>query len=93
MHFEFNGNVYKQLNPLAMGYASSNVIAYVLINYSRTKYLSECPPDPAEYRSFYYKRYLENEFILFIYFNQAADSYKFLIQGTPKLISLLKANQ
>ena len=73
-YFKFNGSVFKQLNSLAMGSALSPVIANIFLNSFETKYLSECP---AEYRPFYYRRYLDDTFILFNNFNQATNFYNY----------------
>ena len=73
-YFKFNGKIYKQLNGLAMGSALSPVIANIFLNSFEAKYLTECP---IEFRPFYYKRYLDDTFILFKDFTQATNFYKY----------------
>ena len=73
-YFKCNGSIYKQLNSLAMGSALTPVTANIFLNSFETKYLSECP---AECRPFYYRRYLDDTFILFNNFNQATNFYNY----------------
>ena len=59
---------------LLLGSALSPIIANIFLNSFETKYLSECPP---EYQLFYYRRYLDDTFILFNRFNQATNFYNY----------------
>ena len=53
----------------------SPVITNIFLIAFETKYLSECS---AEHQPFYYRRYLDDTFILFNHFNQATNYYKYL---------------
>jgi len=71
-YFNFNGNIYKQIDGLAMGSPLSPIVANVFLDKLETEFLNDCP---AEFKPKFYLRYLDDTFILF---NNADESKLFL---------------
>ena len=61
-YFNFDKTVYKQIAGLAMGSAASPVIANVFLNHFETTVLNNCP---ADFKPKFYRRYLDDTFLLF----------------------------
>lgn len=100
-YFKFNNSIYKQLDGLAMGSSLSPIIANIFLNDFETKHLNNCP---AQFRPTFYRRYLDDTFILFDtesnarsflnYFNSKHETINFTFEGetSDRSISFLDVN-
>ena len=86
--FTFNNNIYKQKDGLAMGSPLSPVIANTFLKDFEEKHLESCP---INFKPIFYRRYLDDTFILFKckadselfyqYFNSRHPQVKFTLEG------------
>ena len=60
--FLFNGQLYRQRESLGMGLPLSLVIADIFMDFYEQKWLADCP---AEFAPLYYKRYVDDCFLVF----------------------------
>ena len=60
--FTFNSKFYKQTEGLGMGLPLGPTFANIFMCFHETKWLSDCP---TEYRHIFYKRYIDDTFLLF----------------------------
>ena len=60
--FYFNDNLYEQLDGLAMGGPLGGHLANIFLCYNEKRWLEQCP---LEFKPLYYKRYLDDTFIIF----------------------------
>ena len=60
--FAFNGKYYKQKDGLGMGLPLSPTVANIFLCYHERKWIQECP---AEFRPVFYRRYVDDTFLLF----------------------------
>ena len=60
--FAFNGKYYKQKDGLGMGLPLSPTLANIFLCYHERKWIQECP---AEFRPVFYRRYVDDTFLLF----------------------------
>ena len=61
-HFFFNGEIYKQIDGVAMGSPLGPTLANVFMCHMERKWLSLCPKD---FKPVMYKRYVDDTFLLF----------------------------
>ena len=61
-HFFFNGNMYKQVDGVAMGSPLGPTLANVFMCHMEKKWLSQCPQ---EFKPVLYRRYVDDTFLLF----------------------------
>ena len=61
-HFIFDGTLYKQIDGVAMGSPLGPTLANAFLVYHEKNWLEHCP---VEYRSLYYRRYVDDIFVLF----------------------------
>ena len=61
-HFTFDRTLYKQINSVAMGSPLGPILANAFLVYHEKNWLEHCP---AEYRPLYYRRYVDDIFVLF----------------------------
>ena len=61
-YFFFNGNIYKQIDGVAMGSPLGPTLANLFMNYMERKWLEECPLD---FKPVLYRRYVDDTFLLF----------------------------
>ena len=61
-HFIFDGTLYKQINGVAMGSPLFPTLANAFLVYHEKNWLEHCP---VEYRPLYYRRYVDDIFVLF----------------------------
>ena len=61
-HFIFDGTLYKQINGVAMGTPLFPTLANAFLVYHEKNWLEHCP---LEYRPLYYRRYVDDIFVLF----------------------------
>ena len=61
-HFIFDGTLYKQIDDMAMGCPLGPTLANVFLVYHEKNWLEPCP---LEYRPLFYRRYVDNIFVLF----------------------------
>ena len=61
-HFIFDGTLYKQIDGVAMGFPLPTTLANVFLVYHEKNWLEHCP---LEYRPLYYRRYVDDIFVLF----------------------------
>jgi len=74
-YFKFNNSIYKQLDGLAMGSPLSPVAANIFLNFFETSILNRCP---SNIKPSFYKRYLDDTFLLFNGEQQARDFFEFI---------------
>ena len=61
-YFIFDGTLYKQIDGVAMGSPLGPTLANAFLVYHEKNWLEHCP---MEYRSLYYRRYVDDIFVLF----------------------------
>ena len=61
-HFIFDRTLYKQINSVAMGSPLGPILANAFLVYHEKNWLEHCP---VEYRPLYYRRYVDDIFVLF----------------------------
>ena len=61
-HFIFDGTLYKQIDGVAMGPPLGPTLANAFLVYHEKNWLEHCP---VEYRPLYYRRYIDDIFVLF----------------------------
>ena len=61
-HFLFNGNFYDQVNGVAMGSPLGPLLANIFLSHHEKIWLDNCP---SEFKPFFYRRYVDDSFILF----------------------------
>ena len=61
-YFFFNGDIYKQVDGVAMGSPLGPTLANLFMNYMEKKWLEECPLD---FKPVLYRRYVDDTFLLF----------------------------
>ena len=71
-HFLFNDKIYKQIDGMAMGSPLGPTFANIFMCHLEQIFLSRCPP---EFKPVYYKRYVDDTFLLF---RDASHASKFL---------------
>ena len=68
-HFIFDRTLYKQINSVAMNSPLGPTLANAFLVYHEKNWLEHCP---VEYRPLYYRRYVDDIFVLF----NSAESFK-----------------
>ena len=58
----FEGAYYQQLDGVAMGSPLGPTLANIFLGYHEEKWLADCP---SEFKPAYYRRYVDDDFILF----------------------------
>ena len=61
-YFFFNGDIYKQIDGVAMGSPLGPTLANRFMNYMERKWLEDCPLD---FKPVLYRRYVDDTFLLF----------------------------
>ena len=61
-HFIFDGTLYKQIDVAATGFPLGPTLANAFLVYHEKNWLEHCP---VEYRPLYYRRYVDDIFVLF----------------------------
>ena len=61
-HFVFDGTLYKQIDGVAMGFPLGLTLANAFLVYHKKNWLEHCQ---VEYRPLYYRRYIDDIFVLF----------------------------
>ena len=61
-HFIFDGALYKQIDGVAMGSFLDSTLVNTFLVYHEKNWLEHCP---LEYRPLYYRRYVDDMFVLF----------------------------
>ena len=61
-YFIFNETYYKQIDGLAMGCPLSATLANIFLCFHESKWLTDCPSD---FKPLYYKRYVDDTFVIF----------------------------
>jgi len=74
-YFKFNNSIYKQVDGLAMGSPLSPVAANIFLNFFETSLLNQCPLD---IKPSFYKRYLDDTFMLFSNEQQARNFFDYI---------------
>ena len=87
-YFKFNNSIFKQKEGLSMGSSISPLVANIFLNSFEISVLNSCPLD---FKPSFYKRYLDDTFLLFqsaeqaqkffAYINSCHDSIKFTFEG------------
>jgi hypothetical protein len=60
--FLFNGDIYKQIDGLAMGNPIAPSVANIFMSHLEEQYLTNCP---TQHKPIFYRRYLDDTFVLF----------------------------
>ena len=81
--FAFNGRFYKQKDGLGMGLPLSPIMANIFLCYHETRWLQDCP---VEYRPVFYRRYMDDTFVLFRHENHAAKFLEYLNSKHPNIM-------
>ena len=61
-HFIFNGDVYKQIDGMAMGSPLGPTFANIFMCYLEEQFLNDCP---VSFKPLFYRRYVDDTFLLF----------------------------
>ena len=61
-HFIFNGNMYKQIDEVAMGSPLGPTLAMAFMCFMEEKWLSDCPDG---FKPQFYRRYVDDTFLIF----------------------------
>ena len=62
MHFTFDGNIYKQIDGVAMGSPLGPTLANTFMCHMEEKWMSDCPSD---FKPTFYRRYVDDTFLIF----------------------------
>ena len=89
-YFKFNNNIYHQLDGLCMGGPISPVAANIFLNDFECKILDDCPP---QFKPQFYKRYLDDTFLLFNSEQQAKDFFNFINGRHPNISFTFEGEQ
>ena len=81
-HFIFDNVYYKQIDGLAMGCPLSATLANIFLCFHERKWLDDCPPD---FKPLYYKRYVDDTFIILKNENQARQFLSYMNSKHPKI--------
>ena len=81
-HFIFDGTLYKQIDGVAMGSPLGPTLANAFLVYHEKNWLEHCP---VEYRPLYYRRYLDDIFVLF---NSAEHLKRFYSYLNPRHLNI-----
>ena len=86
-HFYFNGEIYKQIDGVAMGSPLGPTLANVFMSHMEKRWLKDCP---LEFKPILYRRYVDDSFLLFNsdqhiqqfleYLNNKHESIKFTVE-------------
>ena len=74
-HFIFDGTLYKQIDGVAMGSPLGPTLANAFLVYHKKNWLKHCP---VQYRPLYYRRYVDDIFVLFNSAEQLKRFYSYL---------------
>ena len=72
-YFRFSGKLYKQVDGLAMGSPIAPVIANIFLCNLENNYLDLSPPNT---KPFFYRRYLDDTFLLLISSDEAREFHE-----------------
>ena len=62
MHFTFDGNIYKQVDGVAMGSPLGPTLANTFMCHMEEKWMSDCP---SNFKPTFYRRYVDDTFLIF----------------------------
>ena len=88
-HFIFNGTLYKQIDGVAMGSPLGPTSANAFLVYHEENWLEHCP---VEYRPLYYRRYVDDIFVLFTSAKHFKRFYSYLNSCQLNRMSFLDVN-
>ena len=81
--FIFNGDLYKQIDGVAMGSPLGPTLANIFLCYHENKWLTDCPP---EFKPLLYRRYVDDLFLLFDNEHQANSFLNYLNNKHHKIV-------
>ena len=87
-HFTFNGKIYKQVDGMAMGSPLGPTFANIFMSFLEESFLSQCP---ASFKPVFYKRYVDDTFLLFREENHAASFLHFVNTFHPNIKFTMEA--
>ena len=62
MHFTLDGNIYKQIDGVAIGRPLGPILANTFMCHMEEKWMSDCP---ADFKPTFYRRYVDDTFLIF----------------------------
>ena len=81
-YFMFNNQYYKQIDGLSMGSPISGTLANIFLCFNEKKWIDNCP---ADFKPIYYKRYVDDTFIIFKDQNNAQAFLNYINNQHPKI--------
>ena len=81
-HFIFNEQYYEQVDGLAMGSPLSATLANVFLSHHEQQWINNCPPS---FKPKYYKRYVDDTFLLFDNEEQANQFLDYMNNRHPRI--------
>ena len=89
-YFKFGNSVYQQLDGLSMGGPVSPVAANIFLNHFETTVLTECP---TYFKPVFYRRYLDDTFLLFNNADAAQQFFTFINNKHPNISFTFEGEQ
>jgi hypothetical protein len=80
--FIFNGECYRQTEGLGMGLPLGPTLANIFMCYHESSWLADCPDS---FRPIFYRRYIDDTFILFRQLSHASDFLNYLNSKHPNI--------
>ena len=81
-YFIFNGELYEQIDGVAMGSPLGPTLANIFLCYYESKWLQDCPHN---YKPTYYRRYVDDTFLLFHNASQIPQFLDYMNQQHPNI--------
>ena len=88
--FVFNGELFQQTEGLGMGLPLGPTFANIFLCHHEKKWFSECPDS---FRPVFYRRYIDDTFILFKHASNAQEFLRYLNSKHPSIIFTMEGEQ
>ena len=89
-YFFFNGKLYEQIDGVAMGSPLGPTLANIFLCYHENKWLTNCPN---HYKPTYYRRYVDDTFLLFRNESQIPQFLSYMNQQHPNIKFTLETEE